>query len=275
LRVGKTIDRYERKYFGLFPQMTDFLGAEIFMSGDGWDRIKVIRNPSNCLRDTTFILRPATVQALRYLINDYEAVIQGKQQIRWPLLVPHLVRMPHFQKYHIEECSFDCDEESLKGQILAASDTMLVVWRSNSFYDWRQLNAFLSLLPVDELERIVVVHKGHTWKGIEYGALIGAGSGAVAGFMSGDDKSGYIQFTAGQKALSLGSALGFVGAMSGGIIGGFKDKDEIYVIGRKREKLQRILPALKKSAVFPHLIPPELIAAARLQKDGKLSFLQK
>ncbi len=51
------------------------------------------------------------------------------------------------------------------------------------------------------------------------GLLIGAGVGAVAGLASGNDQSGFIRFTAGQKALFLGVAGGGVGALLGLIIG--------------------------------------------------------
>ncbi len=54
------------------------------------------------------------------------------------------------------------------------------------------------------------------WKGFLYGGLIGGAAGALMGFISGDDRSGWFAWTAGQKAVGFG-AVGFV---VGGVIGG-------------------------------------------------------
>jgi len=68
----------------------------------------------------------------------------------------------------------------------------------------------------EELKWVKKPNWGKFWKGAMYGALIGGGSLAIIGYLSGDDEpSGWIDIfvmTAEQKALW--------GALIGGIIGG-------------------------------------------------------
>lgn len=63
-------------------------------------------------------------------------------------------------------------------------------------------------------------HKGGFGRGAWIGALIGFGTGALAGFISGnDDPNTFLSFTAGEKALAFGIGGGAGGAIIGGVIG--------------------------------------------------------
>lgn len=57
------------------------------------------------------------------------------------------------------------------------------------------------------------------FKSLGVGLLVGAGSGAMIGLMSGDDKGTFLAFTAEEKALMGGAALGLVGGVVGLIVG--------------------------------------------------------
>jgi len=56
-------------------------------------------------------------------------------------------------------------------------------------------------------------------RGAGIGFLIGGGTGALIGLMSGDDPPGFMSFSAGEKAVVLGGALGLLGTLIG-VIGG-------------------------------------------------------
>lgn len=74
------------------------------------------------------------------------------------------------------------------------------------------------------------VHRVQRYEGIErkwaqgfsYGFLIGTGTGAVTGFLSGDDPPGFLSFTAPEKALILGIVGGFTGSMVGVVAGSLR-----------------------------------------------------
>ena len=74
------------------------------------------------------------------------------------------------------------------------------------------------------------------WKGLGFGALIGAGTGAAIGFASGDDKCTstadfgcYLTLTAPVKAAVEGVVLGVVGGVVGLIIGSVNRSDRWVV----------------------------------------------
>jgi hypothetical protein len=69
---------------------------------------------------------------------------------------------------------------------------------------------------------------------VSYGALIGVGVGAVAGLALGNDPSGWLAYTAEEKALE-GSIIALpVGALIGAIIGAIAHKT-FMVGGSKKE----------------------------------------
>lgn len=57
-------------------------------------------------------------------------------------------------------------------------------------------------------------------RGFGFGSLGGASAGILLGVASGDDPPGtFVQFSAGEKALLAGAALGIAGGLAGGFIG--------------------------------------------------------
>lgn len=79
---------------------------------------------------------------------------------------------------------------------------------------------------VSTLEVLVRPADGKKWlKGAGIGFLIGAGVGAAMGLASGDDESGFISFSAEEKAVIAGVGLGVIGALLGGIIGALDGRE--------------------------------------------------
>ena len=56
-------------------------------------------------------------------------------------------------------------------------------------------------------------------RGAGLGLLAGAASGILIGVASGDDQSGFLAFTAGEKAAIYGIVLGAVGTIGGAVVG--------------------------------------------------------
>lgn len=83
---------------------------------------------------------------------------------------------------------------------------------------------------IDELRIQRSAQRGGAGRGL----LIGAAAGALTGLISGDDDNGFIEFTAGQKALALALPSGLVGLLIGGAISSRSLK---IPIGRSRTKL--------------------------------------
>lgn len=70
-------------------------------------------------------------------------------------------------------------------------------------------------------------------QGLGIGILAGAAFGALVGFADGDDPSGqFLSFTAGEKALLLGTGFGIMGAVTGAIVGGIIGQRTDYKLPR-------------------------------------------
>ena len=90
-------------------------------------------------------------------------------------------------------------------------------------------------LAFDEIQKVRIVRKSHVWDGLGYGLLIGGGGGAIAGFASGDDRSGFFMLTASDKAMILSAFFGSIGMIIGGIGGGLAGRDLSYSVGGKSD----------------------------------------
>jgi len=144
------------------------------------------------------------------------------------------------------------------GNILYATDSLLVLWESTQPYNLDNLDEFATALPFYEIERVVIEKKGHFWSTAGKGFLIGGGIGALIGLASGDDEEGFIRFTAGQKAISLGIGIGLSSALISGIIDAINNIDDDFPIRGNPGKFKAILPILKKHAIFPSMPPYEV-----------------
>jgi hypothetical protein len=111
-------------------------------------------------------------------------------------------------------------------------------------------------LTADEIQKITITKKSRFFKGIGLGLVIGGGSGALLGFASGDDDSGWFRWTAEEKAVMGGLGLGVVGLLTGGIVGAIKGIDESVVLeGRTPEEMKLILKKLNSRSRFPQDVP--------------------
>jgi hypothetical protein len=77
------------------------------------------------------------------------------------------------------------------------------------------------MCPFSALERLEIRQAGKSlkWLGAGIGFVVGAATGALLGWASGDDKSGFFRWTAGEKAAMAAWALGVVGGVVGAIVG--------------------------------------------------------
>lgn len=91
----------------------------------------------------------------------------------------------------------------------------------------------------DEKQEHVVVNRGMGMlQGLGIGALTGLGTGALLGYLDGDDGDGCsgaqalcLDLTAGEKAGTYGFALGFLGGITGTIIGAIRGQKDVYEYG--------------------------------------------
>ena len=104
-------------------------------------------------------------------------------------------------------------------------------------------------IDIADIKVIRIVKKSKAGKGALYGLLIGGAAGALLGFASGDDESGFFTFTAEEKALMGGASWGIAGLILGGIAGLTSGKDKtIQIEGMTDSEIKEALDKLRKKA---------------------------
>ena len=164
------------------------------------------------------------------------------------------------------------DGKTFKGELLAVKNDEIILMDS--------INQSGIKLKSKGIQKITIVKKGELFKGMGLGLVIGGGSGAMLGFASGDDKSGWFSMTAGEKAVVGGLALGVLGALGGGIWGAIKGVDESVVLdGRTPEEMERVLEKLNTKSRFPQTLPqlyqeiePDPMDSYKEEKLGNINF---
>lgn len=96
-------------------------------------------------------------------------------------------------------------------------------------------------IDTEDIRVIKILKKPTVLKRAGLGLLIGGGGGALLGLVAGDDKSGSLRMTAGEKAVFLGIIIGLAGLVYGGIMGALAGKDKtIQVEGQTEVEIVKI-----------------------------------
>ena len=143
--------------------------------------------------------------------------------------------------------------QQVRGELITVKENSLLLLDSESGADVS--------VDIREIKLIEIVKESKVWKGIGYGLLSGVVSGALIGYLQGDDPPGGPlmafglsspmpgMFTAYEKAFILGFMCGITGGVLGGIGGAIAGKDKIIQFEEKSEtEIRKALNKLRKKA---------------------------
>lgn len=149
------------------------------------------------------------------------------------------------------------DGQTLKGELLAVKEDKLILMDSVSL-------GGISV-SVQDVMSVTIVKKSKFFQGLGLGFLTGGGTGVLLGFLSGDDPPGWFSWTAGQKALLGGLALGILGVPIGGIYGAAKGVDEkVYLDEKSPEQVKLVMLKLSSKSRFPDEFPQNIKIGASM-----------
>ena len=128
------------------------------------------------------------------------------------------------------------------GELIAIKQSSILLLGSSSGTDVS--------IEVTDINTIRIFMKSRALSGLGLGFLIGGGSGAAIGFMSGDDsRFQCISLSAGEKALLLGATLGVSGGLYGLLKGAHAGLGKtIQIEGKSDFEIQAALTKLKQKA---------------------------
>lgn len=145
------------------------------------------------------------------------------------------------------------DFKKSTGYLANLSDSNLYLVSSPIHFGSVKKNDHLSGYSYAHLEKIEIKRKGSAGRGAWQGALIGLASGAIVGFVLGDDPVApsyndpnnplgnlysniynAFRMTAGEKAVAVGIAGAVTGSLIGVLVGSLVKKK--FIIGRNKQK---------------------------------------
>lgn len=157
------------------------------------------------------------------------------------------------------------DGQRVIAELLAVKDGRLILMDASTFSD--------VTCAVEDIRSIRIVKRAKVLKGLGLGSLTGGVAGSGLGFLSGNDKPGFLSFTAGQKALIFGVGLAAMGGIIGGISGALKGIDEsVDLEGRSSQDIESILRKLDREAHFPQGLPGDMPKLTLLPKREKVEY---
>jgi hypothetical protein len=263
-RVGQEINRDERNYFCLFPKMDGFLKAEAFTHLDNHLELRITREMNGRITDTTLYVSTDLEEELQSYLEDFEEIIWEEKSVGVRLIKGDFInrsclflkiagqKRKKSDKLGCEIIVTTSDIQQYSGRILYATDTSLVLWQSNEFYDRRKVNEYSRIFSVHEVDKITEKRKGSFGSGRKYGAIVGGSLSILILATPSDDPYAGIGKLVG-VGIVLPSSL-----LIGGLIGASKGGDYTFVINGKTENYITVLPKLKKKALFSAPPPPEL-----------------
>ena len=130
-----------------------------------------------------------------------------------------LTYRPHYLNVRIQSVHGGITD----GYLYAISDSALLLSRDKrrpNPYDTAAAHDGMRTFGYQQLQFVTVHNGGGTGRSVLIGLAIGATTGALAGFLSGDDpKDQFISLSAGEKAVGVGAFGGLLGAVTGLVIG--------------------------------------------------------
>lgn len=270
-RLGLEIDATEREYFGLFPDLTGFVAADVGTDSLGRYVISAVRIVSNFETDTAYLLNNINLDYFRHYIDEFELFRNKPEQVEWKLLEGLAAKSSSLVwpvTYSGQLISMQCATMGeLNAQLMYANDVGVVISMSSKEFDWSKTQELL-LVRTADIGRITLHKSGQAWNGAGIGAAIGGITGAlglgIAAVVSESNRDNTQArtspelFVAGRSAIGLVSGA-FVGAVIGGLIAISNDDDEVLWIKGELKSYRGFLPQLADRSVFTEYPPPEIL----------------
>lgn len=192
--IGDTIFLFDRDYFKLFPKIGGFEYA-VFYIRDNKELVSIVTyNSGSVVRDTLSTYSLSALENIRLKIRKISN--ENYEKLEPPR----------------EVMIFTKEANQYTGLLEMFSKENLYLISSGQSDDRFKI-------PISKVDSILIPGESRVASSMGWGALIGFCVGGLLGIASGDDKGGFVNFSAGKKALGFGGLLGGVGAIIGLVVG--------------------------------------------------------
>lgn len=244
-RIGARLDSTQCRYFGLFPAFEGVSEARIDDRGPGGARLVVTRRVGGTHADTTLMLSAHQAERLRLYISEFESLFRdpGRIQVDSIRALIRPARPFTGPGGHVRVTGRDGAVH--EGSVLHADDSTLVISTDREQYDWRGASSSVTVLRSAGIDRIE--SSGSLIIGFSAGLLA---STAAAGLFY----DGLVGRNSTEEMVA--------GITWGGIasIGAYDRSATDQAIGGNPMLYARVLPEMRRAALFGDDLPPEVTA---------------
>ncbi|MCX6148217.1 MAG: hypothetical protein NTW25_13365 [Candidatus Kapabacteria bacterium] len=260
-RLGAEIDKSEKEYFGLFPNIKNFTSAKANVLADNKVEINITRTVKGIVTDTTFIVSTKLANNLASYIEGFEQCRNKERQVNWNALEGLATNVPALESDINEGIELDIvtnTNEKIHGKLLFASDSTAVIVQNATKYNWSNFSQNVKLVKVQNMNYIKIERTGSFWQGVGFGALIGGGGWTAGSIAGGALKGSYGGLIVMVGAIFFTAA----GTVIGGVVGAILDIDTDHSVDGQINEFKDFLPYLKNNSTFSNYPPPELVKFA-------------
>lgn len=145
-RVGDTIDGNENRYFHLFSE-GKFKEARVVQDADDQDYLQIIYFIGENIQSRAVLLSPNDAADLRYYLDHFEGLTRNFYFKLEGLYSKQIISRPYSQinpttnkkRVGTKTLITTTAGDSLKGTLLYAADSLLVMITNFDCYDWRKV----------------------------------------------------------------------------------------------------------------------------------------
>jgi len=245
-RVGDTIDQSEQAYFSLFRTIYEFKQARVSASLPDSVRFSIEHTTThgNPERVDLTVSR-AAAEELNRCIDNYEHVQNLTPPINFALLRGLVSFRKRYRSGSIVSVK-TADGQSVTGQLLRVSDSLMAISQNPIGYDWQSANRDVVVQSMSEVTSGLVMRS--SWRRLRDANLYTAGLGLF----------GLIGYVQSENHLSFNSSLLLTGAsVVAGLLHGRRREDTYYVYGDP-DLLHKTAHSLKQYQAFMYEEAPEI-----------------
>jgi hypothetical protein len=261
-RVGKVIDAREREYFGLFPDVEDFVKLYVLSStkSDNYDAILETTIVEEILH---LSMTQKELVLLRQFIDRYEEIRVDRPDSEVDKLKYWYYKDLYYNEIARYPELIDSTEVSLEWTLRGGTEgrrtgLLLFSYSAGIYYSHTlQLDDILNpmFLPVRDIDSITYTANGSFWTGMAIGAGIGAFAGSTSLFPEERDTHQPSPWIIIPLVTVVG---GVIFGLPLGIITAIQEHSAITSIEGDLEYWRWLLPELQEHQFFNHGLPPEL-----------------
>ena len=266
-RIGKTLDGYEREYYGLLPRVDKFESAAI--STDTGGNITFLATSKEG-KTTKLVYDNRFKQVFDYYILNYEAIGRSEIDLNSRDIDPSQLKMPVEKREQGPKkvLIVTIEGKSIKAHLAHCGKDKIALWTcaANEGFNFENPEC-LRILSLDSVASLHYISPYPArYVGLAAGLMLGIGLAAPGYYLPPLSIGGNNEYGDGLSTLASAAATAFtfgtIGYATGDIIGYYRRNRNAFTAADVVDEKKKVMfqSKMASSAMFYGLAPPEIMA---------------